>query len=79
MLFSSEKPTGTDYTTTTALLIPGLVFIPAVLIISRPLSYVSLSAAIMCGAICTALARINWIRSSQLSISSIAYRGTDAK
>ena len=76
MLVANEKSTGTNYTATTALLILAFIFIPAVLIFSRPFGYVSLSAAIVCSTICIALARINWMKSSQLSISPIAHQGT---
>jgi len=79
MLVANEKPTGTSYTTTAALLILGFIFIPAILIVSRPLGYVSVSAAFVCSAICAALARLNWAKSSQLSISSIAYQRTATK
>jgi hypothetical protein len=71
MLVANEKPTGTNYTATAALLVLAFIFIPAVLIASRPFGDVSLSAAIGCSAICIGLARMNWKKSSQLSISSI--------
>ena len=79
MLVANEKPTGTSYTTTGALLLLAFIFIPAVLIASRPLAYAPLLAAIVCSAICTALAWVNWTKSSELSISSIAYQRTDTK
>jgi uncharacterized membrane protein YhaH (DUF805 family) len=79
MLVANEKPTGTNYTTTAALLILAFVFIPAVLIVSRPSGDASLSAAIACSLVCIALARINWTKFSQLSIASIADRRTSNK
>ncbi len=36
MVVANEKPTGTNYTATAALLILAFFFIPAVLIVSRP-------------------------------------------
>lgn len=71
-----EKPTGTSYTASAALLILAIVFIPAMLIVSRPFNDFSLAAAIACGAICIGLARANWTKSSQLSIPSITDPGT---
>lgn len=67
-----EKTTGTNYTATAALLIVALIFIPAVLIVSRPFSDVSLGAAIGCIVVCIGLARRSWMKSSRLSISSIS-------
>ena len=78
MLVANEKPTGTDYTATVALLILAFIFVPAVLVISRPVGDVSLLAAIGCSAICIGLARMNWMKSSQLSICSITDRGKSA-
>lgn len=69
---SSQKSTGTGYTTTVALLILAFIFSPAVLIASHPFGYVALSLAIACSAICAALAWVNWKKFSQLSIPSIA-------
>ena len=75
MPVSNEKPTGTSYTATAALLILGFIFVPAVFIVSRPVGDMSLLAAIVCSAICIGLARNCWMTGSQLSISSIACRG----
>ena len=71
MFALNEKPIGTSYTATVALLILGFIFIPAVLIVSHPFGYLSLSAAIACSVVCFALAWINWMKFSRLSISSI--------
>ena len=79
MFDSHQKSTGTQYTTTVALLIMALIFSPAVLIMSRPFGYLSLSLAISCSALCVMLAWVNWKRSSQLSIPSIAIQNTKAK
>jgi hypothetical protein len=75
MFQAPEKSTGTRYTTTFAFLVVAFVFSPAVLIISRPLGVVSVSLAIACSAVCILLAWVNWKRSSQISIPSIASDG----
>ena len=71
MFDPSQKPTGTSYITTVALLALAFVFSPAVLVISRPFGYLALWLAIACSAVCVTLAWVNWRRSSQLSIPSI--------
>ena len=68
---SHQKSTGTGYTAIVGFLIMGLVFIPAVLIMSRPSGYVAWALAIACSAVCVTLAWVNWKTSSQLSIPSI--------
>jgi len=55
MFQASQKSTGTGYTTTVAFLLAALVFSPAVLIVSRPLEYVSVSLAIASIALCITL------------------------
>lgn len=77
MLVANENPSGTNYTATAALLIVAFIFIPAVLIVSRPFGDVSLAAAIACSAICVGLARINWMKFSRLSIASISRSGNE--
>ena len=79
MFDPQQKSTGTGYTTTVALLAVAFIFSPAVLMISRPIGYVSLSLAIACSAICLALAWANWKKSSQLSIPSIETHEEKAK
>lgn len=79
MFNSYQKSTGTAYTTTVALLIIAFIFCPAVLVASRPVGYVSLSLAIACSALCVILARVNWKRSSRLTIPSIAVQNASAK
>lgn len=72
MFDPSQKFTGTDYTVTVALLVAGLVFIPAVLFISsRPVGYLPFSLATACSVICFALAWASWRRTSRLTIPSI--------
>ena len=46
MFDSNQKPTGTGYTSTVALLAVAFVFSPVVLFISRPVGYVTASLAI---------------------------------
>jgi len=75
MSLANEKSVGTSYTATVALLILALIFIPAVLIVSHPISDIALLLAMLCSAICIGLARRSWQKSSQLSICSITYRG----
>jgi hypothetical protein len=78
-MFASQKSTGTGYTTTVALLTVAFIFIPAVLIVSRPFGYLSLSLAIPCSALCVTLAWVNRKKSSQRSIPSIAIQNAEAK
>ena len=72
MFDSQQKSTGTQYTTTVAFLLVGLVFSPAVLAVTRPIGYVSLALASVCSASCLLLAWLNWKSSSRLTIPSIA-------
>jgi len=71
MFDSQQKSTGTQYTVTAALLIVAFVFIPAVLIVSRPFGYASVSLALACSALCVAYAWVNWRSYSQLTIPSL--------
>jgi hypothetical protein len=79
MSVANEKSTGTNYTATAAWLILAFIFVPVVLIASRPFGDVSLAAAIACSLICIGLARMNWMNFSQLSIASISDRGAGKK
>jgi small-conductance mechanosensitive channel len=79
MFDSCQKSTGTRYTTTVALLTVAFIFSPAILVVLSPVGYVSLSLAIACSVLCVTLAWINWKKSSQLSIPSIAIQGAKAK
>ena len=72
MIKSHQKYTGTQYTMTVALLIVAFIFSPAVLMVSRPLGYVSVSLALTCSALCVILAWVNWRKHSELTIPSIA-------
>ena len=66
-----QKPTGTQYTISVALLAVAFIFSPVVLIVSRPLGYASVSMALVCSGLCIALARIHWKKYSQLTIPSL--------
>jgi membrane-associated PAP2 superfamily phosphatase len=76
---AEETPTGTGYTTTVALLLVALVFVRAVLAVSRPLEFVSVSIGIACSALCVISARVSWKRWSRLTIASIAMRDARTK
>lgn len=67
-----QKSAGSGYTAPAALLSGAFVFIPAILIVSRPFGYFALAVAIGCSALCAALAWMLWRKSAQRSISSIA-------
>ncbi len=67
-----QKSTGITYTTTVALIVVAFVFSPAVLIMSRPVGYLSVWLAIGCSALCVAMACVTWRKFSRLSIPSIA-------
>ena len=79
MLEFRQKTTGTQYTTTVALLIMAFIFCPAVLAASRSAGYVSLSLAIAFSALCATLAWLHWTKFSRLTIPSIAIQRTNAK
>lgn len=72
MLDAQQKSTGTGYTATAALLAVAFIFVPALLIVSRPFGYFALSLAIGCSALCATLAWILWRKTSRRSILSIA-------
>jgi hypothetical protein len=71
VLASYQKPTGTRYTTIAALLIVAFFFSPAVLVLSRPLGFVSVLLAGVASALCVAFAWLHWKRHSQLTIPSL--------
>ena len=78
-MFTSQRSTGSGYTTTIAYLAVALIFSPAVLAVSRPVGYISVSLAVACSAVCVALAWVNWRKSSQLSIASTESQRAAAK
>jgi hypothetical protein len=71
MFGSSEKSAGTAYTTVVALLALGLFFVPAVVVLSRPLSNLALCLAAACTVACVALAWMHWKLFSSLPTLSI--------
>ncbi len=75
MLDSPRKSTGIGYTATVALLTMAFIFIPAILIVSRPFGYGALSMAIGCSALFATLAWIFWKKSSRRFIPSITSQG----
>ena len=79
MFDTQQKSTGTGYTTTVAFLVVAFIFIPAALMFSGHYGYVSVSLAIAGSALCVGLAWMNWKKSSQLSIPSIAIPEARAK
>lgn len=79
MFDTSQKSTGTGYTATVALLVAAFIFSPAVLIVTRPFGYLSISLAVACSALCVTLAWITWKRASHLTMPSIAVRELKAK
>jgi hypothetical protein len=68
---SNQKPTGTQYTGTVALLAIAFIFSPVAVLISHPLEYPSLLGATTVSVLCVVLARINWQRNSKLTIPSL--------
>ena len=71
MLGAQEKSTGTGYTATVALLTVAFIFVPALLIVSSPFGYFTLSLAIGCSALCATFAWILWRKTSRRSILSV--------
>lgn len=79
MFDSQQKSTGTQYTLTVALLTVAFVFSPALLLVSRPLSPLSISVAVACSVVCIALAGMSWKKYSNLTIPSIEAPRTPGK
>jgi len=71
MFDTSQKSTGTGYTTTVAFLIVATVFVPAALMFLANFGALALTLAAICSVICLGLAWRSWKQSSQLSIPSI--------
>lgn len=71
MFNSHQKPTGTQYTMTVALLITAFVISPAILILSSPFGSASAALAFVLSGLCVAFAWVNWKKYSQLTIPSI--------
>jgi hypothetical protein len=66
---SFQRPVGREYTVTLALLAAALIFIPALVAVSQPLSY---SPAIGASALCMTAAFFHWKRSRTVFLSAIA-------
>ncbi len=79
MFDTQQKSTGTGYTTAVAYLVVAFIFIPAALMFYGRYGYVSVSLASVGTALCVGLAWMNWKRSSQLTIPSIAIQDAKAK
>jgi hypothetical protein len=66
-MFDSERKSKTPKTV--ALLAAAFIFIPLLLLMSRPFGYISLGFAIACSAICVVMAVVplkkSWKKSSQ--------------
>lgn len=71
MKSSQQRYTGTDYHVSTAYLLIGLIFCPALLALSRPLVFDSILLALCVGLTSLALAWTSWKRRSNLTILSI--------
>jgi hypothetical protein len=79
MFDAHQTSARTGHTTTVAFLAVAFIFSPAILVISRPLGYVSISMAIACSVVCVALAWVNWKRSSPPSRPAIAIQRAAVK
>lgn len=71
MFTSHQKPTGTQYTVVVASLVLAFVFSPALMVMSGPLRYASVSMALVLGTLGLAVAWLSWKKTSQLTIPSI--------
>jgi hypothetical protein len=74
MLNEQKTYTGTSYTITAALLMLAFVFSPAILYVSRPFNFASVSTALLFSGLCVGLAWLNWRAHSELTIPSIVSR-----
>ena len=70
-MLDSYQTTGTQDTGVVTLIRLAVIFIPAVLILSGPLGYDSLSLAAICSASCLGLAWSNWKKHSRLTIPTL--------
>jgi hypothetical protein len=73
---SSQRPAGSEHTVTVALLAAAFIFIPALVVVSQPLSY---SLAVGASALCVVMAWFHWKWSRKVSIPAIAAKGVAAK
>lgn len=79
MFDPSQKSTGTNYTTTVALLFLAVIFSPALWVVSGPTGYPSLVKALSASTLFLGLAWLNWKKSSQLTMPSIETPGVRTK
>jgi hypothetical protein len=68
-----------DYTTTVALLAMAFVFIPALVVVSQPLSALLAAAAVGVSVLCAVLAWFHWKRSAKISVPAIGTKDGTAK
>lgn len=71
MFDSHEKVTGTQYSTSAALIVLAFLVSPAILILSRPLGYLSVSLALALSIMCITLSWLTWKKYSQLTVPSL--------
>jgi heme O synthase-like polyprenyltransferase len=79
MFDSSQKSTGTAYTTTVAFLIVALIFVPAALMFFDNFGNVAIVLAVFASLACLGMAWRSWKKSSQLSIPSIENQQAPSK
>jgi hypothetical protein len=79
MFETSQKSTGTGYTTSVAFLIVALVFIPAALMFFGDFGRLYIGLAIIGSVLCLGMAWRTWKKSSQLSIPSIERQAAPSK
>lgn len=65
------RSSGTQYTSTVALLAGAFIFIPTVLVASRPYDTAMFSLALAASLVCAALAWRQWNRHSDLTMLAI--------
>lgn len=71
MLSSSQRYSGTNYTTTCTLLVLALIVVPVVLFASSPNGQIAVSTAAVVTALCLGFAWRSWRRTSELSVPTI--------
>lgn len=71
MLSSSQRYSGTNYTTTCTLLVLALVVVPVVLFASSPFGGIAVSMAALATAACLGFAWRSWRQTSELSVPTI--------
>jgi hypothetical protein len=71
MFAPQAKSTGTQFTTTVALLAMAVLFCPALLVLSGHIGYPAISLALAGSACFLALAWVSWTKYSRLTIPSI--------